>query len=341
MRAEEFESKIDNHLKFLMDCGRRKFKHGFFAAIMRGFVHLRDLSGLSKYYEFMISLGQIPTTETYNVMLNCCALLGDSESALALVEDMVQYKTPRDVFTYTTAMNSCVKAEDYNTIESLFNRMIQEGITPTVQTYTTLLSNGGLEQQMTETVLKTMEKLEVKPDLKFLSVLLADSSRKRDLPKILTYYSLFGKYNIEPDYNVFKIIIDACGKVGQAELADKFWNKLKNTDIPITEEIFTSIICCWAEVNEDDKVKNYFKEMIESGFKPSTRAFNALLRTAQTIRELRQLYNHMLQIKLVPNNYTFLIMKVKCISLKDFDFLRNYVYEEAGKFGFDLNKNIV
>ena len=50
-----------------------------------------------------------PNTATYNAPINACAMAGEVEAALELLEEMGERRVPVNVASYNAALNACSK----------------------------------------------------------------------------------------------------------------------------------------------------------------------------------------------------------------------------------------
>jgi len=90
------------------------------------------------FFEKMKAFGVKPDAATYNIMIDCCSLTGDLQSACALMTTMLQDGFTFHACSYTILIKIMLANDDFEAAINVFNEMKDEGIHSDVQSYNTI-----------------------------------------------------------------------------------------------------------------------------------------------------------------------------------------------------------
>lgn len=104
-----------------------------------------------------------------------------------------------------------------------------------------------------------------------------DCQRRRDLPATIQCYSNILRDGLEPDQQVFAILIDTCGKKGSMSDMERWFNRLSEHFVPTMIE-YNCIMDACARRREPAAAEEWFQRAKEAHLRPSTVSFNCLIK---------------------------------------------------------------
>ena len=118
------------------------------------------------FFEKMKAFGVKPDATTYNIMIDCCSLTGDLQSACALMTTMLQDGFTFHACSYTILIKIMLANDDFEAAINVFNEMKDEGIHSDVQSYNTILSSASTRGRLDiiELLDEHMHRENIQPD---------------------------------------------------------------------------------------------------------------------------------------------------------------------------------
>ncbi|KAM3304436.1 pentatricopeptide repeat-containing protein [Capsicum chacoense] len=107
--------------------------------VLHSLVEAKESQMATKMFKSMVSSGVPPDAATYNIMIDCCSIIGCFRSALALISMMFRNGFNPEAVTLTGLLKILLRSEDFDGTLKLLNQGISEGIQLDVLLYNTVL----------------------------------------------------------------------------------------------------------------------------------------------------------------------------------------------------------
>ncbi|XP_060199926.1 pentatricopeptide repeat-containing protein At1g76280 isoform X1 [Lycium barbarum] len=107
--------------------------------VLHSLVEAKESQMAAQIFKSMVSSGVPPDAATYNIMIDCCSIIGCFRSALALISMMFRNGFNPQAVTLTGLLKILLRSEDFDGALKLLNQGISEGIQLDVQLYNTIL----------------------------------------------------------------------------------------------------------------------------------------------------------------------------------------------------------
>ncbi|MCD7468314.1 hypothetical protein HAX54_006384 [Datura stramonium] len=107
--------------------------------VLHSLVEAKESKTATKIFKSMVSSGVPPDAATYNIMIDCCSIIGCFRSALALISMMFRNGFNPQAVTLTGLLKILLRSEDFDGALKLLNQGISEGIQLDVLLYNTIL----------------------------------------------------------------------------------------------------------------------------------------------------------------------------------------------------------
>lgn len=102
--------------------------------------------------------------------------------------------------------------------------------------------------------------------------------RSQDLPGALECYSNMLRDDVEPNVQVFTILVDICAKTNQPEEAERWMETMTQKGVPWDKVAMNCVINAWAQAGNGKNAERWFNEMLGQNIKPSLITYNCLIR---------------------------------------------------------------
>ena len=129
-------------------------------------VEAKERNVVIDIFEKMKAFAIKPDAATYHIMIDCCSLTGDLQSARALMATMLQDGFTFHACTYSILMKIVLVNNDFEAALNLFNEMKDEGVNSNVQSYNTILSSASTRGRLDiiELLVEHMHRENIQPD---------------------------------------------------------------------------------------------------------------------------------------------------------------------------------
>lgn len=107
--------------------------------VLHSLVEAKESKTATKIFKSMVSSEVPPDAATYNIMIDCCSIIGCFRSALALISMMFRNGFNPQAVTLTGLLKILLRSEDFDGALKLLNQGISEGIQLDVLLYNTIL----------------------------------------------------------------------------------------------------------------------------------------------------------------------------------------------------------
>lgn len=138
----------------------------FYNTVLHALVEAKERNVAIDIFEKMKAFAIKPDAATYNIMIDCCSLTGDLQSARALMATMLQDGFTFHACTYSILMKIALANNDFEAALDLFNEMKDEGIHSDVQCYNTILRSASARGRLDiiELLIEHMHRENIQPD---------------------------------------------------------------------------------------------------------------------------------------------------------------------------------
>lgn len=138
----------------------------FYNTVLHALVEAKERNVAIDIFEKMKAFAIKPDAATYHIMIDCCSLTGDLQSARALMATMLQDGFTFHACTYSILMKIVLANNDFEAVLNLFNEMKDEGVNSDVQSYNTILSSASARGRLDiiELLVEHMHRENIQPD---------------------------------------------------------------------------------------------------------------------------------------------------------------------------------
>eukprot|EP00953_Heterococcus_sp_UTEX-ZZ885_P004361 2861-Heterococcus_DN1.PRE.4 len=192
--------------------------------------------------EEMRLLGLQPTGECLLLVIQACAKSGEFDTALQLLEEMLQpqvadVRSGEAHAAISAILAACGRAGVWHTAKELLNKLIDLGLKPTVHEYTACISACGLSGQVEEALLILgkiqIARIEV-TSTALNQVLRAYAVRNSDgdWQKAVEFlHSMQARHSVKPCSESYSYTIEACKAAGQWKKANELKIELQQPTV--------------------------------------------------------------------------------------------------------------
>lgn len=134
--------------------------------VLHALVEQKERDVAIDVFEKMKAFGFKPDAVTYHIMMDCCSLTGDLQSARALMATMLQDGFTFHACTYSILMKILLANDDFEAAINLFNEMKDERVHSDVQSYNTILRPASRRGRLDiiELLVEHMHRENIQPD---------------------------------------------------------------------------------------------------------------------------------------------------------------------------------
>jgi pentatricopeptide repeat protein len=218
---------------------------------------------------------------TYNTCLATCVAADRVDEARALLDEMAESGGVSDAITYNTLSKGYAKAGRISQVFELFELMRKRGVEPTQVTYGILLDSCINENQVAKAadVFELMKANGCVMNTVLYTTLIKGFARDGQVDKAMEVYEhMRSERTVPPDLITFSILIKANCDSGRLDGALRLKGAMVGLGLKADEVIFNNILGGCAKEADAELAKNTYKEMVDSGVKPSNATFSILIR---------------------------------------------------------------
>ena len=244
-----------------------------------------------------------PNTVTYNTFLSACHKAGDLDAAVAAVTDMVDHRRlPADAMTYTSLIATVARrpsqragARDPSPAFAFLQEMQNQGIPPNGMTYSALIDACG-RCGRSDLALQGLRMM-VRQKVQEQKVVEEEQSRRNSgssssgsaLSSSVVDKSSAKNYTLANEVGAWTAAINACGKAGRLETAQKlFYKAMPSFGVKpntVTCGCLTDSLLRYGRTAETLEVLRYMKE---AGLPPSEVMYTSLMSRAGKLVEMER-----------------------------------------------------
>ena len=185
-----------------------------------------------------------PSSQTYNEIIKAYADRGDYEKARAVIDQMWEEGIPRDVFSWNAILRaSLASSPDKLATEKILDEMWEDGVDPIASSYNMIIESYAAESNIVECqrLLKLMLEYGIKPNTKsFLPIVQVFAGV--DPEKAYQIIKDMQRQNIEPDVEMYNLLIDAWAQKGSVKRASQIVAEMKREGIFPNEWTLSSLV---------------------------------------------------------------------------------------------------
>lgn len=134
--------------------------------VLHSLVEAKESHMAIEMFKDMKSCGFLPDAATYNIMIDCCSIIGCYKSACALVSMMFRDGFCPQTVTFTSLIKVLLEREDLDEALNLLVQASSEGIEPDILLYNTVLEEACIKGRIDvmEFILVKMDECKIQPD---------------------------------------------------------------------------------------------------------------------------------------------------------------------------------
>ncbi|KAK8563342.1 hypothetical protein V6N12_035490 [Hibiscus sabdariffa] len=265
-------------------------------------------------FNTMLAEGIRPNIVSYNTLIAAYASHGMSREAVAVFYQIKQNGFRPDVVSYTSLLNAYGRSQLPEKAREVFDMMKRENCKPNLVSYNALIDAYGSNGLLAEAVevLRQMEQDGIEPNIVSICTLLAACGRcgqKVNIDAVLSaaelrgiklntvaYNSAIGSYinvgefekaialyksmrkkKVIADSVTYTVLISGCCNLSKYKEALEFLDDMVGLKIPLTKEVYSSLICVYSKQGQVAEAESVFNMMKVAGCSPDVVAYTAML----------------------------------------------------------------
>ncbi|KAG1326297.1 pentatricopeptide repeat-containing protein, mitochondrial-like [Cocos nucifera] len=334
-------------------------------SLLSGLCRARRIDETKRLLEEMEADGLVPDGFTYNILFDGHSRCGNMEPSLALFDESMKKGVQMEAYTCSILLDGLCKDGKVSKAEEILEKLTEKGLVPTSVIYTTIVDGycqvGDLEGAFS--ALRQMESLWLKSDFITYSSLInglcklgrmAEAEKmvkemveKGVFPTVGIYLSLMpmdkladlkealfqdlAAGDIQPNLQVYNMLIDANGRVGNFQRVSELIGDMKRKGISLIKGLccegflseaedlalqlreeglspdvitYGTLISAYCKVSNMKKAIEIYEKMVKLGLKPTLATYHELishLGNDGRMYELDSLYQKMLHNNLAPD----------------------------------------
>lgn len=271
------------------------------AALLKVFRTTGDLKGALEIMEELLSKRAPMNRYGMNAVLRICADMGDSSTALRLVESALQRASRAgvdasrftedsavDVRTFSALMDSIAASQRYSRTASVHKLLEDSGVHPDETLYLQLIAGyaGAARPEAAEALFdRMMDVSNMKPNRTHWNALMFAYAEARRYDGCLNVYRRMKVAGLEPTtYTIVALLHAAKGSGAGHAAAKSLYSEMKRCGVKLTTEIGTALISCCQNALEGADAEaalsfaaEIYDAMIEKGVVMNIKTYNSMM----------------------------------------------------------------
>ncbi|KAL2248393.1 UNVERIFIED_CONTAM: hypothetical protein Sindi_2691600 [Sesamum indicum] len=237
-------------------------------------------------YNDMVLNGLLPSSVTYEILIDASCDRGDIVKARLLLEEIIGRGLKPTVVIYTTLIHGLCIENNLLEAKKNFTRMREYGVVPNLYTYNALIDGYG-------------KKASVEKARRVYYEMLDQGVLPNVIPYSILIYLLYKK-----DVVMYGILMKGYCRIGRAEATENSFCKMNKEGLMLNSVLFNTLIDGYWQLAA---AMGLYNEMTIKGYKPDVVAYNALIddhfKNGYTDAAL-QLHKEMMDAGIAPNIFT-------------------------------------
>lgn len=222
-------------------------------------------------YDSMNELGVKPDVATYTELIRANA--NNSKSCVYYYNKMLENHIEPNVYTFSVLIEASSKKNDIQSVFKWFQTMLERQIQPNQVVISCILKSLSTQHHvdfpnMPEAVLHIAHQATmagIKTDTALYTILLKMQAETIGIEGALKIHRDMLFHSIEPNSYTYTVLIDACGKNGMPETAEKIFDLMKKSKRHQPNTVtYTVLMDAWRRAEKRDKVESLALEFLKN-----------------------------------------------------------------------------
>ncbi|KAL2611007.1 hypothetical protein R1flu_022699 [Riccia fluitans] len=296
-------------------------------ALLEGYCRDGKLNKAHDVLDYMedSNRSQHPSCHTYNIFLNACVYLEDSDCALQVFGRMKEFGVAPDICTYIamfTVMGSATSEPEGSSpwsqqqvakrVTSLELDMAQSGLQHTRESFTSLmnvLGAHGLTELMLQRLKDAKSYGDDLLDVTAYNIAILNCVNLNQVETAWKVYEQMKNAGFKPDVYTYNILINGCSHDKQMATALELVDTMRQEGLTPDVVTFNTLLKVICRSEQMDVVFDVLKEMTASGVQPDTATFNTILTSAsyqKRVDVMEHMVEEMRRRNICPDHHTLL-----------------------------------
>ncbi|KAJ3041375.1 hypothetical protein HDV00_009516 [Rhizophlyctis rosea] len=208
-------------------------------------------------------LGRTPTTEQYNLLIECHARQGQVAEARATLAQMAKAGITPDMETYNLFLKLYVRQKDFPAAMAFFQRMIQEGVAPDVESYNIIIAGcfDANDRTTAERLFSEMTDLGYQPTITTFNHMIRMHIKNGDLEAAEKSFDQIERYQLQPDGFCCTTLMAGFTKNGQPEKALELFDRMMKLGLKPDVITYSTVIKAKAQSRDLDGALKSLEDM--------------------------------------------------------------------------------
>ncbi|CAO3657645.1 unnamed protein product [Mucor hiemalis] len=241
-----------------------------FNAILQIFGAQGSAERAAYIYDSMNELGVQPDVATYTELIR--ANFSNPKSCIFYYNKMLENHIEPNVYTFSALIEASSKKSDIQSVFKWFQNMLEHQIQPNQIVISCILKSLSTQHvdfpNMPEAVIHIAHQAAmagIKTDTALYTILLKMQAETIGIEGALKIHRDMLFQSIEPNSYTYTTLIDACGRNGMPETAEKIFDLMKNSKRHQPNTVtYTVLMDAWRRVEKRDKVESLALEFLKN-----------------------------------------------------------------------------
>lgn len=270
------------------------------------------------YVDVMREQGVQPNVRTYTTLMSACTRAGQWQQALEAFAAMEEAGVPPDVAAFNSGISACAAEGAWDRGWAIFGEMKRAGFEPNIRSFNALMSaceRSGEPDRALE-VFRKIERAGETPTAVTYNTLLSALGKAGRYNDTIIYYELMRKTGLKGDAFTLTALLTACERVGKWLEAVRFDADFRAAGVATNLRHHNCLISVFSTAEQWQLALEKLRFLQQQrGMRPDAVSFSCTIVACQRGGKSKlalQLFDEMLQAKLVPKGYLFATLISAC-----------------------------
>eukprot|EP00443_Scrippsiella_acuminata_P126003 CAMPEP_0115752128 /NCGR_PEP_ID=MMETSP0272-20121206/95627_1 /TAXON_ID=71861 /ORGANISM="Scrippsiella trochoidea, Strain CCMP3099" /LENGTH=639 /DNA_ID=CAMNT_0003197359 /DNA_START=33 /DNA_END=1949 /DNA_ORIENTATION=- len=225
--------------------------------LLRCCAKMGDADGAERWFKRMEARGVRPTLCSFNTMLDACAKANRAEACEAWLKQIADRGLEANVISYATAIYARARRGDAVGAEDWLTRMIAAGVEPDSVSYNSVIHAYSVKGNVdgAERWLKEMRAHNMETSVATYTTLIDACAKSGDIVRAEKWLAAMLEEGLEPNVVTFSAMIDACAKAGNRPQAEFWHEKMTESGVQPNAHSYSAVINACAKAVSSDSAE--------------------------------------------------------------------------------------
>ncbi|KAK8706080.1 hypothetical protein V6N13_049658 [Hibiscus sabdariffa] len=195
-----------------------------------------------------------PSSASYEKLITYCCELHKVHLALNIADEMSEAGLSLSIDTLHSILYASEESYEYNLVQRIYDWICRHNLKPNCETFRTMISLSVKMKDFSRAyaMLDDMKKFNITSTASIYNTLMAGYFREGNLGGALTVLKLMEREDIKPDSHTYSYLIGNCNC---EEDITMYHEEMKRTGVPFTKHIYMALINAYAACGQIEKAK--------------------------------------------------------------------------------------